>query len=104
MNICKCIENCVHISGPSAPAASATVVSSTAINVTWTEPDSLNGVLQSYTVTGIPVVKYIHAIPQIEEMCILQIMNKQDVHIFNRNMAIFYPQLCHQLRSPLLSQ
>ena len=67
MNICKCIEKCVHISGPSAPVASATVVSSTAINVTWMEPEFHNGVLQSYNVTGTPAVKYM---PHIEDTAI----------------------------------
>lgn len=39
-------------SGPSAPVTNAIAVSSTAINVTWTQPNFLNGVLQSYNVIG----------------------------------------------------
>ena len=40
--------------------ASAVAVSSTDINVTWTQPEFLNGVLQSYTVTGL-LSQHIHA-------------------------------------------
>lgn len=46
--------------GPSAPVANATAISSTAINVTWTEPEFRNGVLQSYTVTGKDTCTYVY--------------------------------------------
>lgn len=51
--MCEVCYSYTLSSGPSAPTVTATVVSSTAISVTWTEPDFPNGVLQSYNVTGI---------------------------------------------------
>lgn len=62
----------VSCSGPSAPVASVTVVSSTAISVTWTQPEFLNGVLQSYTVTGTLLLNFIQHHTYLQyKICIL---------------------------------
>ena len=49
-HILQCI---IQFSGPSEPRdVSAAAINSTAVNVTWSEPEYLNGVLESYSVTG----------------------------------------------------
>ena len=58
--------------GPSAPVASAVADSSTAISVTWTQPEFLNGVLQSYAVTGL-LSPYIHACKNHSHLCVTHV-------------------------------